>query len=252
MVEAKQNKQKSKKTDKEEELGETSAKILYKILNVAPTATQDEIKKAYRKLALLKHPDKNPNDPKAAENFQQLSKAYQVLSNVDKRKRYDQFGDDGEDDFTSAEWVNAYEYYRAMHPEITKKDFRSFAERYKQSEEEQEDLLQFYQEMEGDISTILQCIMCSENEDLPRFIEFFEAAIARGDLEDTASFRASRSKVVILDDEAAEAKVEKKKMKKAKKAGKENTANSGGDMASLEQMILAKRNNAGSGFLNYM
>ena len=70
MVEAKQNKQKSKKTDKEEELGETSAKILYKILNVAPTATQDEIKKAYRKLALLKHPDKNPNDPKAAENFQ--------------------------------------------------------------------------------------------------------------------------------------------------------------------------------------
>ena len=54
-----------------------------------------------------------------------------------------------------------------------------------------------------------------------------------------------------LEDEAAEAKAEKKKMKK-KKAGKENQANAGGDMASLEAMILAKRNNAGNGFLNYM
>ena len=53
-----------------------------------------------------------------------------------------------------------------MHPEITKADFKSFADRYKGSDEEQEDLMDFYLEMEGDISTILQCIICSENEDL--------------------------------------------------------------------------------------
>ena len=65
-----------------------------------------------------------------------------------------------------------------MHPEISKKDFRSFAEYYKNSDEEKEDLLAFYEEMEGDISSILQVIMCSENEDLPRFITFFETSIA--------------------------------------------------------------------------
>ena len=49
--------------DKADELGTVSATLLYDILNVPQTATQDEIKKSYRKLALLKHPDKNPNDP---------------------------------------------------------------------------------------------------------------------------------------------------------------------------------------------
>ena len=53
-------------------------------------------------MALLKHPDKNPDDPQAVENFQKLNQAYQLLSDPKKRKRYDDFGDDGQDgDFTS-------------------------------------------------------------------------------------------------------------------------------------------------------
>ena len=183
----------------------------------------------------------------AAENFQKLNKAYQVLSKPDKRARYDEYGDDGEDNFNSTEWVNAYEYYRTMHPEISKKDFVSFTSHYKNSDEEKEDLIGFYEEMEGDISTILQCIMCSENEDLPRFITFFDEAIARGDLEATDLFMVSKDRVVVLEDEAAEAKTEKKKLKK-KKAGKENNQN----MGDLEAMILAKRNNAATGFMSYM
>ena len=171
-----------------------------------------------------------------------------MLSNPDKRARYDEYGDDGEDSFNSTEWVNAYEYYRAMHPEITKKDFKSFTERYQNSEEENEDLLSFYDEMEGDISTILQCIMCSENADLPRYVAFYEAAIARGDIEETGLFAASKTRVVTLEDEAGEAKAEKKKLKAKKKPGKENS----GGMDSLEAMILAKRSNQAGGFLNYM
>ncbi|KAL2160667.1 hypothetical protein VTH06DRAFT_1355 [Thermothelomyces fergusii] len=65
---------------------------LYNLLNVSPNATQDEIKKAYRKAALRWHPDKNPGDAKAAEKFKEVSQAFEILSDPEKRKIYDQFG----------------------------------------------------------------------------------------------------------------------------------------------------------------
>ncbi|KAK4162761.1 protein psi1 [Cladorrhinum sp. PSN259] len=65
---------------------------LYDQLNVSPTATQDEIKKAYRKAALKWHPDKNKDNPDAAERFKECSQAYEILSDPEKRKTYDQFG----------------------------------------------------------------------------------------------------------------------------------------------------------------
>lgn len=61
----------------------------YGVLGVASTATQDEIKKAYRRLAKRYHPDANPNDPKAADRFKEISEAYQVIGDVEKRKQYD-------------------------------------------------------------------------------------------------------------------------------------------------------------------
>ncbi|KAG5980219.1 hypothetical protein E4U55_004265 [Claviceps digitariae] len=66
----------------------------YDALGVQPTATELEIKKAYRKMAILHHPDKNPNDPTAHEKFQAIGEAYQVLSDTDLRKAYDKFGKD--------------------------------------------------------------------------------------------------------------------------------------------------------------
>ncbi|KAJ9142268.1 DnaJ-domain-containing protein, partial [Coniochaeta hoffmannii] len=64
----------------------------YDILGVQPTATDIEIKKAYRKLAIIHHPDKNPNDPTAHAKFQEIGEAYQVLSDADLRKAYDRYG----------------------------------------------------------------------------------------------------------------------------------------------------------------
>jgi molecular chaperone DnaJ len=61
----------------------------YAVLGVASSATQDEIKKAYRQLAKRYHPDANPNDPKAADRFKEISEAYQVVGNAEKRKQYD-------------------------------------------------------------------------------------------------------------------------------------------------------------------
>ncbi|KAI9172259.1 putative J domain-containing protein [Paramyrothecium foliicola] len=66
----------------------------YDTLGVQPTATELEIKKAYRKLAIVHHPDKNPDDPSAHEKFQEIGEAYQVLSDTDLRKAYDKFGKD--------------------------------------------------------------------------------------------------------------------------------------------------------------
>src|SRR5579872_2232453 len=66
----------------------------YKILGVSKTATQDEIKAAYRKLARQHHPDLNPNDKQANRRFQQINEANEVLSDPDKRKKYDQYGKD--------------------------------------------------------------------------------------------------------------------------------------------------------------
>ena len=67
----------------------------YDILGVGKTAAADDIKRAYRKLALQFHPDKNPGDKAAEEKFKEAAEAYEVLSDSDKRRRYDQFGHAG-------------------------------------------------------------------------------------------------------------------------------------------------------------
>lgn len=67
-------------------------KDYYEVLGVSKTATADEIKKAYRKLAIKYHPDKNPGDKAAEEKFKEAAEAYDVLSNDEKRQKYDQFG----------------------------------------------------------------------------------------------------------------------------------------------------------------
>jgi DnaJ family protein B protein 13 len=89
----------------------------YKLLSLTRSATDADIKKAYRKLALKYHPEKNPEDQVAAENFAQISEAYDVLSDARKRATYDQFGEEGlkngvpVETGPSAAWTHGYTFH---------------------------------------------------------------------------------------------------------------------------------------------
>ena len=69
----------------------------YEVLGVEKNASDAEIKKAYRKLAMKYHPDQNPGDKTAEEKFKEINEAYEVLSDADKKARYDQYGHAGVD-----------------------------------------------------------------------------------------------------------------------------------------------------------
>ncbi|MGH7197906.1 MAG: molecular chaperone DnaJ [Candidatus Omnitrophota bacterium] len=87
----------------------------YEILSVPHAASAEDIKKAYRKCALAHHPDRNPGDKKAEENFKEATEAYQVLSDPEKRRIYDQFGHEGlagaggPGDFSAAGFTDIFE-----------------------------------------------------------------------------------------------------------------------------------------------
>ena len=67
----------------------------YETLGVSRSASQDVIKRAYRKLAKKYHPDRNPNDPEAERRFKEVQQAYEILSNAESRAQYDRFGEAG-------------------------------------------------------------------------------------------------------------------------------------------------------------
>src|ERR1700759_4405689 len=93
----------------------------YTTLGVNKNASKDEIKKAYRKLARKLHPDVNPNDKEAHKKFQQINEANEVLSDPEKRKKYDQYGKDWQH-------AEAYEQARQSQSRSGSSGYQNFSE----------------------------------------------------------------------------------------------------------------------------
>ncbi|KAG0449033.1 hypothetical protein HPP92_027516 [Vanilla planifolia] len=119
-------------------------KSLYEILGVERRASQQEIKKAYYKLALRLHPDKNPGDNEAKEKFQLLQKVISILGDEEKRDLYDQTGLVDDDMLVGNAADNLQEYFHSMYKKVTEADIEEFEASYRGSDLEKKDLKDLY------------------------------------------------------------------------------------------------------------
>lgn len=188
------------------------------------------------------HPDKNPNDEKASENFANLNKAYTILMDDEKRRIYDQTGTTDEDALFDVE--NTYNYFKDIFPTITEKDIDDFTLRYRGSEMEVEDLINFYNENKGDMTELLEWIPLSTNGDRDRFIAIYQKLIAEKKIKKFKSFAATKSKIRLLEeDDQDEVEESKKKYQDLCQQIIKRNANSGKYFENLSKMKLIKKIN---------
>ncbi|KAH9005135.1 DnaJ-domain-containing protein [Lactarius hatsudake] len=242
---------------------------LYAVLGVEPTASQEDIKKAYRKLALIYHPDKHATaaeDAKlaASRKFQQVGFAYTVLSETKRRAKYDATGST-EEGFELAEGEDGWQaYFEALFESVTKAKLDEMKKEYQGSHEEIDDLKRAYGETGGALGEIMNHIPHSTHEDEARFVIAISDLIAKGELSATGAWAASskdeKAKLVRrkqADKEAKEAEALAKELgvwdeakARRRRSGTRKKRDEEEDHSALQALILKKRQNAGTSFLD--
>ncbi|RKP07026.1 DnaJ domain-containing protein, partial [Thamnocephalis sphaerospora] len=224
---------------------------LYSVLEVASSATADEIKRAYRRLALRHHPDKQPTNATPAQRaqathaFQRVGLVYAVLSDEKRRARYDRTGEFG-DTLGLEEGADWDAYFRELFDRVDEEKLQKFAAEYRDSAEERSDLLAAYEQHQGDFDHIfeeLPVVNVLDDEDRLRII--LERAIEAGDVAAHRAFthesrtkrlaRQRRARKEAADAERAHAQLTA--------TGKKNSsaASSEADLAMIIQQRGAKR-----------
>ncbi|KAM0993230.1 hypothetical protein FF2_008831 [Malus domestica] len=167
----------------------TNEKSLYEVLGVERSATQQEIKKAYHKLALRLHPDKNPGDEEAKEKFQQLQKVISILGDGEKRALYDETGCLDDDDLAGDVVQNLQEYFRVIYKKVTEADIEEFEANYRGSDSEKKDLIELYSQYKGNMNRVFCSMICSDPKlDSHRFKDILDEAIAAGEPKSTKAY----------------------------------------------------------------
>lgn len=179
-----------------DEASASKEKSLYEILGVERTASQQEIKKAYYKLALRLHPDKNPGDDEAKEKFQLLQKVISILGDEEKRALYDQTGLVDDDMLVGNAADNLQEYFRSMYKKVTEADIEEFEANYRGSDSEKKDLKDLYTKYNGNMERLFCSMICSYPElDSHRFKEIIDEAIHEGELKPTKAYQKWAEKI---------------------------------------------------------
>lgn len=194
------------------------SKSLYEILGVERTASQQEIKKAYHKLALRLHPDKNPGDEEAKEKFQQLQKVISVLGDEEKRSLYDETGITDDDALVGEAADNLQEYFRTVYKKVTEADIEDFEAKYRGSDSEKKDLKDLYTKFKGKMNRLFCSMICSEAKlDSHRFKDIIDQAITEGELKSTKAYEKWAKKISEIEPPTnpLERRVKKKKSKES-------------------------------------
>ena len=168
---------------------------LYEILGCDRNATGNQIKKAYHRKALQLHPDrhhgKSEDKKLITQKFQMISVVYSVLNDSEKRSVYDETGQilDGSEGALFSGGRDWEQYWREIYKQISEEDIEEFKSKFVGSEEELESVKAAYVEFEGDMSQILENVMCCTSEDEPRFRDMIEEEIRKGTVEEYKGFR---------------------------------------------------------------
>ncbi|XP_031248601.1 chaperone protein dnaJ 6-like [Pistacia vera] len=189
--------------DEEEEINHenlnessTNEKSLYEVLGVERSASEKEIKKAYYKLALQLHPDKNPGDEEAKEKFQQLQKVISILGDDEKRALYDQTGCVDDADLAGDVVQNLKEFFGAIYKKVTEADIEEFEANYRGSDSEKKDLIDLYKKYKGHMNRLFCSMLCSDPKlDSHRFKDILDEALGAGELKATKAYQKWATKV---------------------------------------------------------
>ena len=201
----KEEKQNIYEEDEKEDLTNDKNKKedLYSLLGVQKTSNNTEIRKAYRRLVFLCHPDKNKTDPDASSKFTNITRAYKILSNPESRKIYDETGEYDEENQGEINITETLNYFRKIY---SPQDIESFKKKYVGSKEEEEDLINFYNENDGNMKHILEWIPFSKNEDVERYIKIYENLFKSKNLKKNKKYEDSKDNIKLIREDPNETK----------------------------------------------